>query len=253
MARCKVGVQLEPQATTTDALVDAARRVDEAGFDSVWTWDHFFPLYGDPDAAHFEGLTLLAAFAGATSRVTIGNLVTCSSYRNPHLLADMIRTIDHLSGGRAVLGIGAGWFQRDYDEYEFPFGTGGGRLRDLEADLFRIRKRLAALNPPPKGDLPLMIGGGGEQVTLRLTAQYADQWNGIAEPEVLAHKNAVLDRWCERIGRDPAEIERTSLINARNIDRLDEYLEAGITHLMVGCADPFDLGPAEELLAAARD
>ena len=253
MARCKVGVQLEPQATTTEALVDAARRVDEAGFDSVWTWDHFFPLYGDPDAAHFEGLTLLAAFAGATSRVTIGNLVTCSSYRNPHLLADMIRTIDHLSGGRAVLGIGAGWFQRDYDEYEFPFGTGGGRLRDLEADLFRIRKRLAALNPPPKGDLPLMIGGGGEQVTLRLTAQYADQWNGIGEPEVLAHKNAVLDTWCERLGRDPAEIERTALIGERHIEQLDAFLEAGITHLMVGCADPFDLGPAEELLAAARD
>ena len=253
MARCKVGVQLHPQATTTEALVDAARRVDEAGFDSVWTWDHFFPLYGEPDAAHFEGLTLLTAFACATSRVTLGNLVTCTSYRNPHLLADMIRTIDHLSGGRAVLGIGAGWFQRDYDEYEFPFGTGGGRLRDLEADLFRIRKRLAALNPPPKGDLPLMIGGGGEQVTLRLTAQYADQWNGIAEPEVLAHKNAVLDTWCERLGRDPAEIERTSLIGEQHIDRLDEFLEAGITHLMVGCADPFDLGPAEALLAAARD
>ena len=253
MARCKVGVQLHPQATTTEALVDAARRVDEAGFDSVWTWDHFFPLYGEPDAAHFEGLTLLTAFACATSRVTVGNLVTCTSYRNPHLLADMIRTIDHLSGGRAVLGIGAGWFQRDYDEYEFPFGTGGGRLRDLEADLFRIRKRLAALNPPPKGDLPLMIGGGGEQVTLRLTAQYADQWNGIAEPEVLAHKNAVLDTWCERLGRDPAEIERTSLIGEQHIDRLDEFLEAGITHLMVGCADPFDLGPAEALLAAARD
>lgn len=253
MARCKVGIQLEPQATTMQALLDAARRVDEAGFDSLWTWDHFFPLYGDADAAHFEGLTLLTALAGVTSRVTVGNLVTCSSYRNPHLLADMIRTIDHISGGRAVLGIGAGWFQRDYEEYEFPFGTGGGRLRDLEADLYRIRKRLSALNPPPLGDLPLMIGGGGEQVTLRLVAQYADQWNGIAEPEVLAHKNAVLDTWCERLGRDPAEIERTALINARHIDRLDEYIDAGIQHLMVGCSDPFDLAPAEALLAAAQE
>ncbi|MFP4311956.1 MAG: LLM class F420-dependent oxidoreductase [Nitriliruptoraceae bacterium] len=252
MARCKVGVQLHPQATTTEALVAAARAVDELGFDSLWTWDHFFPLYGDEDAAHFEGLTLLTAFAMATERVTIGNLVTCSSYRNPHLVADMARTIDHLSGGRVVLGIGAGWFQRDYDEYEIAFGTGGGRLRDLEADLYRIRRRLDRLTPPPKGDLPIMIGGGGEKVTLRLVAEHATMWNGIAEPEVLAHKNRVLDDWCERLGRDPAEIERTALINDRDADRLDEYLEAGIQHLMVGCADPFDLGLAKALLAAAQ-
>ncbi len=252
MARCKVGVQLHPQSTTTEALVATARAVDQLGFDSLWTWDHFFPLYGDEDAAHFEGLTLLTAFAMATERVTIGNLVTCTSYRNPHLLADMARTIDHLSGGRVVLGIGAGWFQRDYDEYEVAFGTGGGRLRDLEADLYRIRRRLDRLTPPPKGDLPLMIGGGGEKVTLRLVAEHATMWNGMGDPEVLAHKNQVLDSWCERLGRDPAEIERTALINDRQAERFEEYLEAGVTHLMLGCADPFDLGPAKALLEAAR-
>jgi len=252
MSRCKVGVQLHPQATSTAALLSAATAVDEAGFDSLWTWDHFFPLYGDEDAPHFEGMTLLTAFAMATSQVQLGNLVLSASYRNPHLVADMVRTIDHLSGGRAVLGIGAGWFQRDYDEYEFPFGTGGGRLRDLEADLYRIGKRRRQLTPPPLGELPLLIGGGGEQVTLRLVAQHADIWNGIGEPEFIAHKNQVLDRWCERLGRDPAEIERSVLITDRQVDRLDEYLEAGAQHLMVGCADPFDLEPALALLAAAR-
>jgi probable F420-dependent oxidoreductase len=252
MARCKVGVQLHPQATTTEALRAAARAVDDAGFDSLWTWDHFFPLYGDEDAAHFEGMTLLTAFALETRRVQIGNLVTCASYRNPHLVADMARTIDHLSGGRTVLGIGAGWFQRDYDEYEYPFGTGGGRLRDLEADLYRIGRRLGQLRPPPVGALPLLIGGGGERVTLRLTAQHADIWNGMGDPEVIAHKNRVLDEWCERLGRDPAEIERSVLINDRQALALDDYLEAGVQHLMIGCADPFDLEPALALLEAAR-
>ncbi len=253
MARCKVGVQLHPQATTTEALRAAARAVDEAGFDSLWTWDHFFPLYGEDDAAHFEGMTLLTAFALDTTRVQIGNLVTCASYRNPHLVADMARTIDHLSGGRTVLGIGAGWFQRDYDEYEYPFGTGGGRLRDLEADLYRIGKRLDQLRPPPVGDLPLLIGGGGERVTLRLTAEHADIWNGMGDPEVIAHKNRVLDEWCERVGRDPAEIERSVLINDRQALELEGYLEAGVQHLMIGCADPLDLEPASALLEAARD
>jgi probable F420-dependent oxidoreductase len=252
MARCKVGVQLEPQATTMAELRRAAREVEDAGFDSLWTWDHFFPLHGAEDAAHFEGWTLLTAFAADTDRIQIGHLVSCNSYRNPHLLADMARTVDHISGGRMVLGIGAGWFRRDYDEYEVAFGTRGGRLRDLEAALYRIEKRLASLTPPPLGELPLLIGGGGEQVTLRLVAQHADLWNGFGPAESFAQKNQVLDEWCERLGRDPAEIERTVLIDADEVDNLDAYLQAGAQHLMVGCGAPFDLGPARRLLAAAR-
>jgi probable F420-dependent oxidoreductase len=252
MNRCKVGVQLHPQATTVSALRAAAREVDAAGFDSLWTWDHFFPLTGDPDAEHFEGWTLLTAFAADTSHVQLGHLVTCSSYRNPHLLADMARTVDHISGGRAVLGIGSGWFQRDYDEYEVAFGTAGGRLRDLEADLYRIRRRLERLNPPPVGDLPLLIGGGGEQVTLRVVAEHASMWNGFGPPERYAHKNRVLDEWCERVGRDPAAIERTVLIRDDEVDALDAFLDAGAQHVMVGCGDPFDLGPALRLLDRAR-
>jgi probable F420-dependent oxidoreductase len=252
MGRCKVGVQLHPQATTMDDLRAAAREVDDAGFDSLWTWDHFFPLYGDPDAAHFEGWTLLTAFAADTSRVQLGHLVTCNSYRNPHLVADMARTVDHISGGRAVLGIGAGWFERDYDEYEVPFGTAGGRLRDLEVGLYRIRRRLERLTPPPVGDLPILVGGGGEQVTLRIVAEYAQLWNGFGPPERFAHKNRVLDGWCERLGRDPATIERTVLISADDVDRLDDYLEAGAQHVMVQTGHPFDLEPAHRALGAAR-
>lgn len=249
--RPHVGVQLHPQGTDMASLLDAARRAEDAGLDSVWTWDHFFPLYGDPDATHFEGWTLLTAIAAVTERVRVGHLVVCNSYRNPELLADMARTLDHVASGRFTLGIGSGWFERDYVEYGYEYGTAPSRLRDLGAALPRLRARLAALNPQPLGPLPLLIGGGGEKVTLRLVAEHADAWNSFGPPEQFAHKGRVLDEWCGRIGRDPQEIERTVLIEVEDAGRLDDYVAAGAQHVMVGLRHPFDLTPALTLLEAA--
>ncbi len=238
-----VGVQLHPQQTSYVELRDAWRRAESVGVDSIWLWDHFFPLYGDPEAAHFEGWSLLTAMAADTERAKLGMLVTCNSYRNPELLADVARTTDHVSGGRMYLGIGSGWFERDYTEYGFEFGSAVGRLRKLGADLPRLKARLAKLNPAPVGDLPILIGGGGEKVTLKLTAEHADAWNSFGPPETFAHKNSVLDNWCAEIGRDPAEIERTVAISPDDVGNLDAYLEAGATHLIVMTGHPYDLGP----------
>lgn len=248
----KVGVQLHPQATTVDDLRAAWREADAMGVDSLWVWDHFYPLYGDPDAAHFEAYTLLAAMAADTERARVGALVTCNSYRNPELLADMARTIDHISSGRFVLGIGSGWFERDYEEYGYEFGTAPGRLRALERDLPRIKSRLSKLNPGPAGPLPILIGGSGEKVTLRLVAEHADGWNSFGPPENFRHKNEVLDQWCAKVGREPSTIERTVGIGGNEVERWAEYVEAGADHLIVMTGSPFDLDPVVRLLEMVR-
>ena len=254
MTRFKVGAQFHPQHTTMDVLRAGWREADALGVDTIWTWDHFFPLYGDPEGAHFEGWSMLAAMACDTERADVGMMVTCNSYRNPELLADMARTIDHLSHGRLILGLGAGWFERDYDEYGYEFGTAIDRLRAVEAALPRIEARLGSLNPPPVRDpLPVLIGGAGEKVTLRLVAEHASMWNSFGPPERYVKKNAILDGWCERVGRDPKEIERTILIEHDDL-QVDAYLEAGASHLIVELGTtgdaPFDLGPVRELLDA---
>jgi probable F420-dependent oxidoreductase len=250
MASIDVGIQLHPQATSLVDLRAAARSADEMGADSIWVWDHFFPLYGDADAAHFECYTTLAALAVETERARLGALVTCNSYRNPNLLADMARTIDHLSHGRFTLGIGSGWFERDYDEYGYEFGTAIGRLRALERDLPIIKDRLARLNPGPVGPLPIMVGGSGRKVTLRIVAEQATSWNTFGSPDEFAETNAVLDDWCAEVGRDPSEIERTVAVDPKAAGQVLEYADAGADHLILMQGPPFSLDALQTALDA---
>ena len=251
MGKFRVGVQLHPQHTSYTSLAEAARRADQMGVDSIWVWDHFYPLYGDPAGNHFEAYTLLAALAVQTSHAELGIMVTCNSYRNPNLLADMIRTVDHISGGRAILGIGAGWFERDYKEYGYEFGTAPQRLKALKAALPVILERLGKLTPPPvRQPLPILIGGGGEKVTLRLVAKYASMWNVIAKPEDVKRKNEILNGYCRDLGRDPAEIERTVvLMGSDPFESLQAYQDAGMTHFILGSGDPWNFAGLEKLVA----
>lgn len=252
MAKCKVGVQLHPQNCTIEDLRTAWKAADALGVDSIWVWDHFFPLYGDSAAAHFEGWSLLAAIACETKNAKFGAMVSCNSYRNPELLADMARTVDHLSGGRLYLGIGSGWFERDYDEYGYEFGTAVGRLKALEAALPRIKARLGKLNPAPAGPLPILIGGGGEKLTLRLVAEYADAWNSMSPLDEFKHKMAVLDEWCAKVGRNPRDIERTIMVFAPMVDQLDDYVAAGADHFIVSLGPPFPMDAVQTALDLAR-
>jgi probable F420-dependent oxidoreductase len=241
----RIAAQLHPQHGDYPAMRDAARRSDELGYDIVYTWDHFFPLYGDQAGAHLECWTLLGALSEATKRVEIGPLVSCTSYRNPHLIADMARTIDRISAGRAILGLGAGWRRRDYEEYGYEYGTFGQLLDRFELALEAVAARLPQLNPPPHRRIPILIGGSGERRTLRLVAEHADGWHaGFPErPAELEPKVAALLRWCDAVGRDPTSIEWGVGVEPGDIERFvrqdaDTYLAMGFRQFTLGFNGP---------------
>jgi probable F420-dependent oxidoreductase len=247
----RIGLQIQPQHADYSAIRDAVQRAEDLGVDVIFNWDHFYPLTGDPDGKHFECWTMLGAWAEQTSRVQIGALVSCNSYRNPELLADMARTVDHMSDGRLILGIGAGWFQKDYDEYGYEFGTPGSRLNKLRDDLPRIESRLAKLNPAPIGKIPVLIGGGGEQKTLRLVARHADIWHSFSDLYTLKRKSAILDRHCAELGRDSSEIERSvATPNGDPAEVGPQLIEAGARLFTVAAGGPdYDLAKLERWLA----
>lgn len=249
MAQIRVGAQLHPQHTTYQSFAAAVQQIEQLGVDTIWNWDHFFPLSGNPQGNHFEGWTLLTAMATMTSRAEIGCLVTCNSYRNPALLANMAKTVDHISGGRLILGIGAGWFERDYREYGYEFGTAPDRLRALRYALPIIKQRWEVDVPPPvRNPLPICIGGGGEKVTLKLTAQYAQIWNSFGPPETYQRKNGILNDWCAEVGRNPAEIERSVSISPDKMHWLPALRDAGATHFILEVGESWDFGSVEKLV-----
>ncbi|WP_084126745.1 LLM class F420-dependent oxidoreductase [Demequina sp. NBRC 110054] len=238
----RIAVQIKPQHAPYERIRDVAAELETMGVDILFNWDHFFPLSGDPDGLHFESWTMLAALAEQTSRVEIGALVNCNSYRNPDLQADMARTIDHISAkggeGRFIFGTGSGWFERDYDEYGYEFGTVGSRLDDLGEALPRIEARWEKLNPAPTRKIPVMIGGAGEKKTLRLVAKHADIWHSFADAPTLERKLGILAKHGEDVGRDVSQIEISTEIGNRTLAEVEEQVALGATLFTIGLDVP---------------
>jgi alkanesulfonate monooxygenase SsuD/methylene tetrahydromethanopterin reductase-like flavin-dependent oxidoreductase (luciferase family) len=224
----RLGVLCWNQYTDWPAFLEAGVRADRLGFDTLWTWDHLYPIQGSSDGPMFEGWLTLAAWAQATERIRIGLMVAANTFREPALTAKMATTLDHISGGRAILGVGAAWFEEEHLAFGIPFGSGfPERLRWLGEALPIMRGMLhgerptasgprytakaVRNNPPPiQEHLPVVVGGGGEKVTLKLVARYADANNVGGGFETVRRKEAILLQHCETIGRDPGEIERTT-------------------------------------------
>jgi alkanesulfonate monooxygenase SsuD/methylene tetrahydromethanopterin reductase-like flavin-dependent oxidoreductase (luciferase family) len=229
MTDLKTGILLWSQASSWTEFNDAALRVDRLGYDHLWTWDHLYAIFGDPLQPIFEGYTTLAAWAKVTTNARIGLLVGANTFRNPGLVAKTVSTIDHLSGGRAILGIGGAWMEPEHTAHGIDFGSGfGERLTWMDEAVAAMRALLdgetvtspaggryrfdeLVLQPRPLQEhLPIMIGGSGEKKTLRTVARYADQWNAMGSVEKLRRKVEVLREHCEAVGRDPAEIAFTA-------------------------------------------
>jgi F420-dependent oxidoreductase-like protein len=268
-----------------DELVDVCRHAEATGWDGIWFADHFMPNAADVSAPVAEAWTAIAGLAALVPRVRIGTLVTGNTYREPAVLAKMAAGVDIISGGRLVLGLGAGWQENEHVAYGIPFHTVGGRLRRLEEacqvikGLFEndrttfdgryYQLRDAPLEPKPvQRPVPLLIGGGGEKVTMRIAAQYADEWNVWGTPDTLRHKTTILEQHCADLGRDPTTIQRSAQallflsddpdvvekarvpgrpVIAGNVEQLQaivrQYQDAGVDELII---PDFNLGRGDQ-------
>jgi alkanesulfonate monooxygenase SsuD/methylene tetrahydromethanopterin reductase-like flavin-dependent oxidoreductase (luciferase family) len=222
----RFGANCWGQYTDWPALREAGIRADRLGYTSLWTWDHLYPIVGDHHGPIFEGWLTLAAWAEATEHVTVGLMVGANPFRNPAVVAKMVTTLDHISSGRAVLGIGAAWFGTEHHGLGIEFGgSPGERLRWLEEAVPLMRGMLDGARPsgshyyaatkalneprPLQEHLPILVGGGGERKTLRIVARWADACNLGGGFENVKRKDEILRRHCEEVGRDESEIERT--------------------------------------------
>ncbi len=250
MPDTRYGILPFNQAASWPELLDVAQRVDQLGYDHLWAWDHLYAIFGDPYQDFFEGYSLLAALARETKRVRLGLLVGANTFRNPGIVAKTIATIDHVSDGRAIAGLGGAWMELEHTAHGIDFGSGfGQRLDWMDEATDAIRrlldgqtvtsepgghyafKDLRHLPPPVQRHLPIMIGGSGEKKTLRSVARYADMWNAMGTVDFLRHKIDVLRQHCSDVGRDPAEITFTLGIKATIRDSVEEADRVWRSHM----------------------
>jgi alkanesulfonate monooxygenase SsuD/methylene tetrahydromethanopterin reductase-like flavin-dependent oxidoreductase (luciferase family) len=220
----RLGILAWPQYTNWQSLLGVGKRVDELGYEALWTWDHLYPIRGDEHGPSFEGYLTLAGWAGVTERVTLGHMVTANPLRSPAMLAKIVTTLDHMSNGRAILGVGAGWNVAEFEAFGVEPGSSmGERLgwldeavglmramfdgKEVSEQGTHYRSRSLRNQPAPiQRRLPILIGGKGKRKTLRTVARYADMWATFGDLDVVREAEGTLRRWCEEFGRDPAEI-----------------------------------------------
>lgn len=228
MTDFRLGILLWSQAVGWPEFERAARKIDDLGYEHLWTWDHVHAIFGEPQQPIFEGWAAVAAWAKVTSRIRLGLLVGANTFRNPALVAKLATTLDHISDGRAICGLGGAWFEYEHSRHGIDFGRSPGeRLIWMDEAAAAVRTLLdgGSVTSPEDGrygfdalrqeplplqdHLPLMIGGSGERKTLLTIARYADMWNGMGRTETLRRKVDVLHQHCADVGRDPGEIVKT--------------------------------------------
>jgi F420-dependent oxidoreductase-like protein len=265
--RLRFGVQLRPERVAYRDLADTWREADGLGYDALFTFDHFAPISGDRGDPCHEGWTLLSALAAQTRRAQVGVLVTGNTYRHPAVLAKMAATVDHVSGGKLILGIGAGWFEPEHRFYGIPFHTPGERARRL-GEAVEVMKLLftrdrssfagkyyqladAPLEPKPvqKPHPPILVGGMGPKIVQPIAARHADIWHFfVNDPEETKKTVERFDALCRSIGRDPATVEKSVSLRDAQLegpptdvrDRVRRLADAGVRLFIIGLSAPYD-------------